>query len=31
MILARSVEDRALANELRQAAMNAALALGNWA
>jgi len=31
MILARSVEDRVLADELRQAALNAALSLGNWA
>jgi AcrR family transcriptional regulator len=31
MILARSVEDRGLADELRQAALNTALSLGNWA
>jgi len=30
MVLARSIEDRAMANELREAAMAAALALGQW-
>jgi AcrR family transcriptional regulator len=30
MVLARSIEDRALANELREGAMAAALALGQW-
>lgn len=30
MVLARSVEDRALADELREAALSAALTLGNW-
>ena len=30
MVLARSIEDRALADELREAAMNTALSLGQW-
>jgi hypothetical protein len=30
MVLARTVEDRALADELRQAAKNIALVLGRW-
>ncbi len=30
MVLARSIEDAALANELREASMAAALALGQW-
>jgi TetR/AcrR family transcriptional regulator, transcriptional repressor for nem operon len=30
MVLARSVEDRGLANEMREAAMAVALSLGNW-
>jgi len=30
MVLARSVEDRALADELRQSTLNVALWLGNW-
>jgi hypothetical protein len=30
MVLARSIEDRVLAHELREAAMAAALALGQW-
>ncbi len=30
MVLARSIEDRALAGELREAAMGVALALGEW-
>ena len=31
MVLARSVEDRGLADEMREAAMTIALSLGNWA
>jgi AcrR family transcriptional regulator len=30
MVLARSIEDRSLAAELREASMNVALTLGNW-
>jgi TetR/AcrR family transcriptional regulator, transcriptional repressor for nem operon len=30
MVLARSIEDRALADELREAAMDVALSLGQW-
>jgi AcrR family transcriptional regulator len=30
MVLARSIEDRALADELREAAMSVALSLGQW-
>jgi TetR/AcrR family transcriptional repressor of nem operon len=30
MVLARSVEDRSLADELREAAMAIALTLGHW-
>jgi TetR/AcrR family transcriptional repressor of nem operon len=30
MVLARSIEDRALADELREAAMAIALSLGQW-
>jgi hypothetical protein len=30
MVLARSIEDRTLADELREAAMNVALSLGPW-
>ena len=30
MVLARSIEDRALADELREAAMSTALSLGQW-
>jgi hypothetical protein len=30
MVLARSIEDRALADELRNAAMTVALSLGQW-
>jgi TetR/AcrR family transcriptional repressor of nem operon len=30
MVLARSIEDRALADELREAAMAVALSLGQW-
>jgi hypothetical protein len=30
MVLARSIEDRMLADELREAAMDVALSLGPW-
>ena len=30
MVLARSIEDRALADELREAAMGVVLSLGQW-
>jgi hypothetical protein len=30
MVLARSIEDRALADEIREAAMGVALSLGQW-
>jgi hypothetical protein len=30
MVLARSIEDRALADELRGAALTTALSLGKW-
>jgi TetR/AcrR family transcriptional regulator, transcriptional repressor for nem operon len=30
MVLARSIEDRVLADEIREAAMSTALSLGQW-
>jgi TetR/AcrR family transcriptional repressor of nem operon len=30
MVLARSIEDRVLADEIREAAMDIALSLGQW-